>query len=253
MEQIRPFSDERLLGSRVYCGGPTESRDHVPSRVFLDAPYPENLPVVWACTDCNRSFSMDEEYVACLVECLRVGSTSATAMQRTKVRRILERKPALSARLAKICRGAAADAPCGVETDRVERVILKLARGHAAFELSEPQGDELARLTILPLSSVADDVRSDFETPPCLPIFPELGSRAMQRLAIGESGLASMWLRVQPGRYRYVAWAWDLIVVRLVVSEYLACQVVWCPQQFCCEPVLRCELILSACSFPRAE
>jgi hypothetical protein len=43
MEQLKSYADNRLVNGCVYCGGPEETRDHVPSRVFLDPPYPENL------------------------------------------------------------------------------------------------------------------------------------------------------------------------------------------------------------------
>ena len=60
MRQIKEFTDERLRGFCAYCGGPAETRDHVPPRVFLDKPYPSNLPVVSACRECNEDISMDE-------------------------------------------------------------------------------------------------------------------------------------------------------------------------------------------------
>lgn len=75
MDPKHLFVDERLKGSCVYCGGPPETVDHVPSRVFLDDPLPENLPVVEACRECNGGFSLDEEYLACLLECVMTGTT----------------------------------------------------------------------------------------------------------------------------------------------------------------------------------
>jgi hypothetical protein len=61
MRQLRTFGDERELCLYAYCEGVPETRDHVPSRVLLDEPYPENLPVVPACKSCNSGFSADEE------------------------------------------------------------------------------------------------------------------------------------------------------------------------------------------------
>ena len=54
-----------------YCGDFADTVDHVPSKVFLEKPYPENLPVVPCCKKCNERFSLDEEYVAVLLECVR--------------------------------------------------------------------------------------------------------------------------------------------------------------------------------------
>jgi hypothetical protein len=59
MDPKKLFIDERLKGICAYCGARPESRDHVPSRVLLDKPYPENLPVVEACFKCNGEFSAD--------------------------------------------------------------------------------------------------------------------------------------------------------------------------------------------------
>jgi hypothetical protein len=142
MNQIQNYGDERNQGWCVYCGGSKETRDHVPSRILLDEPYPANLPVVAACRRCNVSFSLDEEYVACLLECVVTGAAEPQQIPRTKISRILTSKPELATRIEgakKVLGGRTVFRP---EADRVRKVLLKLARGHAAFELNEPQLDE---------------------------------------------------------------------------------------------------------------
>lgn len=47
-----------------YCGYWADTVYHVPSKVFLNKPYPDNLPVVSCCKNCNEEFAFDEEYVA---------------------------------------------------------------------------------------------------------------------------------------------------------------------------------------------
>ena len=74
MDPRKLFVDERLTGKCIYCGRNPETRDHVPSRVLLDKPFPDNLPVVDACRTCNEDFSQDEEYLACLIECAICGT-----------------------------------------------------------------------------------------------------------------------------------------------------------------------------------
>lgn len=59
------FVDKCLQGICVYCGRVPDTGYHSPSKVALDAPYPENLPVVEACVGCNPSFSLDKQYLAC--------------------------------------------------------------------------------------------------------------------------------------------------------------------------------------------
>lgn len=67
MDQLKDYADDRLISGCTYCDGLAETRDHVPSRVLLDSPLPENLPVVGACWACNNGFSKDEEYFVCLL------------------------------------------------------------------------------------------------------------------------------------------------------------------------------------------
>lgn len=216
MEQLSNFGDERQLARCVYCGDSAESRDHVPSRVLLDDPLPTNLPVVPACESCNQGFSLDEQYVACLVDCAVAGGTSSEVIPRRKVRSILARTPALSARVE-------AARAVELESARVRNVALKLARGHAAFELNEPQFGDPSVVTLEPLICMEARRRNTFESPPRRTAWPEVGSRAMQRIATGSTG----WIVVQSGRYRYMAVATDDVVVRFVLSEYLACEILW--------------------------
>lgn len=230
MEQLENFGDDRQTSFCPHCGGGgIATRDHVPSRVLLDEPYPENLSIVLACEECNKTVSADEEYVACLIECTVVGSASPGPLHREKIRRILTDRPALAARLANAYTRIGGVKRFEVETDRVRNVVLKLARGHALFELNEPHPREPSSLVFAPLLSMSADSRNAFEQPPDKVLWPEVGSRAMQRL-VGSPTRSPEWLVVQPGRYRYLAYAdgWvDRVVVRIVLSEYLACEVVW--------------------------
>ncbi len=229
MEQLRDYGDERQVACCVYCAGATETRDHVPSRVLLDEPYPANLPVVPACQSCNEAFALDEEYVACLLECTLVGSTNPAEIHRDKISEILSRRPALASRLEKARHESLfGEVSFAIERERVRKVALKLARGHAAFELNEPQFDEPISVALLPLPLMTADQRERFESPPAsnlwpeVGIWPEVGSRALHRIATGE-----IWVVVQPSRYRYLTSVDDGVVVRMVLSEYLACEVRW--------------------------
>jgi hypothetical protein len=146
MEQVRNYGDLRNEGWCIHCGGAGETRDHVPSRIFLDEPYPTNLPVVAACRRCNVAFSLDEEYVACLVECVLAGGTAPERFLRPKIARVLRSKPELAVRLEKAKEVRDGRVVFNPEPARVRNVLLKLARGHAAFELNEPQLDEPASI-----------------------------------------------------------------------------------------------------------
>jgi len=227
MEYLDSYADSRLLASCIYCGAQTETRDHCPSRVLLDEPYPENLPVVPACLDCNGGFSLDEEYFACVVECARAGAIDK--VKRTKVARLLADNLSLAARLsaASVARGQG-NPGLNVEMPRVTNVVLKLARGHAAYEAAEILRHAPSHILIDPLSTLAPHARRHFETVPGTSVWPEVGTRAMQRLLVcGEDVTSEGWIEVQPNGYRYFVIAAGSVMVRIVVSEYLACEVIW--------------------------
>jgi hypothetical protein len=105
MDPRHLFIDERHTGMCVYCGTHPDTRDHVPSKVLLDEPYPPELPVVGACQGCNTSFSLDEQYLACFLDCVICGGTDTSGMHRSNVKRILEEKPTLRYRIESARKG----------------------------------------------------------------------------------------------------------------------------------------------------
>lgn len=230
MKQIRECGDDRNQGWCVYCGGLGETRDHVPSRVLLDEPYPPDLPVVPACAACNRAFSRDEAYLACVIECALTGSVES-AKTRHKVGEVLSKSPALAIRLTTARYECDGELGFNPEPDRVRAIILKLARGHAAFENNEPRGDDPESARFVPFTAIGDADREKFESGMSraggLAPWPEIGSRAMTRLLTGDDLGPNGWIIVQPGMYRYRAdWSGGFCV-QLVIREYLAAEVVW--------------------------
>lgn len=223
MEQLRNYGDTRQSSRCAYCVGSADTRNHVPSRVLLDEPYPANLLVVSACRRCNNSASLDEEYVACVVDCALIGQARPSQAHRPKVREILERKPAVAALVEQGRRTSDSGVTFAVDAARVRHVFLKLARGHAAFELNEPQFDEPSTIVCAPRGALEPATRAAF-APLRSSVWPEVGSRAMRRVA---TSTTSTWVTVQPGRYRYLTHAADLVVVRMVLSEWLYCEVSW--------------------------
>jgi hypothetical protein len=245
MENLKSYGDSRLTQLCLYCRGIIETREHVPSKVLLDEPYPDNLPVVGACAKCNESFSLDEEYLACLIDCVLAGSENPALISRPKIARILREKPALRETFRRARQIVNGTTSFSIDHLRVRNVILKLARGHAMFELDMPLSEDGVSIEWIPLALMDADARSRFETPLTSSLFPEVGSRAAQRMAVISVTLASVedpkkqivqqllvepgWIDVQPGRYRYLATvvATGHTVVRMVLSEYLACEVIW--------------------------
>ncbi|WP_407299774.1 hypothetical protein ACHQI4_23780 [Raoultella planticola] len=241
MQQLKNFADNRLVSGCVYCGGIPETREHVPSKVFLDAPLPENLPVVGACRKCNNGFSSDEEYVACLLEAAIAGSASPSDIRREKVSGVLERTPKLQKKLESAKYIKDGETYFSVEGERIKRIIIKLAQGHAAYELSLICKNEPSSVWWHPIDLMDKELRDDFESDRFAYVLSELGSRNSQRILVVDTKMVSQenkelhipifinpWIDVQEGRYRYfVDDSSDDIVVRFVIGEYLACEVIW--------------------------
>lgn len=229
MDPRQLFSDERLTGFCVYCGGTPETRDHVPSRVLLDDPFPSNLPVVECCAACNASFSMDESYLACFIECVLAGSTIPGNLKRQKIARILSKNAGLAKRIADSEMVSNKDKKLwSPEIERVRAVILKLARGHIAYELSLPRTDEPLSISFAPLVSLDEEVVADFLSPVDTPFWPEIGSRAyIKEVKKMTWPRSDNWQVIQPGRYQYLVSQADGDFVRILLSDYLACEVKW--------------------------
>ena len=229
MDPRKLFADDRMSGFCVYCGGPPETRDHVPSRVLLDDPPQSNLPVVACCYTCNQSFSIHEEYLACLLDCVLVGSTQPENMTRSKVAKILRKRPALASRIASsLDTSSTTEKTWMPEMDRVRKVILKLARGHIAYELSLPHLDDPLSIECAPLCLMAPEEIDAFLRDQSTPFWPEIGSRAFIRFCEdATSGPMDYWQVVQAGRYQYLVCQSDGDFLRMLIGNYLACQVAW--------------------------
>jgi hypothetical protein len=216
------YGDERALAFCALCGGVTDTRDHVPSKVLLDDPVPPQAAVVRACAQRNNGLAPHEEYVACAVDVALTGTTEPDRL-RPKVRAILEHSPALASQFAESLAGAADTRRLLIAPERVAAVLTKLAQGHALHELHEPRYLAPSRIQYAALHTLSPKQREAFEAPARVSVWPEVGSRAMQRLAEEGAG----WIVVQPGRYRFLGQTGGPVVVRMVLSEYLATEVLW--------------------------
>ena len=124
---------------------------------------------------------------------------------------------------------------------RVGNVVSKLARGHAAFELSAPCPEEPTALRWWPICLMTEEERDSFDASHVTQLLGEVGSRGTQRLFVTHVTLESKigqlatmglvindWVDVQDGRYRYHAIddGGD-VRIKIVIGEDLACEVLW--------------------------
>lgn len=238
MDQIRESVDERQKAWCIQCGATlgevATSCDHVPSKALLRRPYPENLPVVDTCVACNKGFSPDEEYLHLFLHCVLRGSTDPARHPDPKVARALQRHEKLRARIERSkteYRTIGGETGCvwKPEEERVERIVVKNARGHVFYEYGEPMLGEPTHVMTLPLTAMSASERHDFEYAGVveeLAGWPEVGSRMMTRVFTGQD-MRDGWIIVQDDVYRFRVRQHCGIVVRSVLSEHLATEVYW--------------------------
>ena len=220
--------DSRLQGICAYCGGPPETSDHVPSKVFLDQPYPLDLPVVECCVSCNGGFSDAEQYVACLLECVKAGTTKLDGKSRDKIVRTLDARPHL-AKLIEASRQEGGDGQIVWSPDhqKVRQVVVKLATGHLFHELGIPFNGDPECVSMTPLASMSEADRDAFFALGTSGLWPEVGSRAFTAVILGGVTAFESWRTVQPGNYAYAVGQGDGDYVKIVLGDYLACHVIW--------------------------
>jgi len=235
MDQIEEFVDERQKAWCIHCGGwiadLESSRDHVPSKSLLLRPYPPNLPLVQICKSCNAGFSLDEEYLIAFLGSVLVGSTEPDRQKHPEAARILQRNARLRARIESSksdfrTHSSESRIAWKPEVARIDRVIIKNARGHVCYEIGEPMLDEPKWVHFAPLETMTLKQRTDFETLHIGSGWPEVGSRMMTRVLTGQD-MADGWIIVQDGVYRYVVVQTGGLLARSVLFEYLATEVYW--------------------------
>ena len=228
MDPKKLFVDDRTKGFCAYCGGTPNSRDHVPSKILLDTPYPENLPVTESCSTCNQGFSASEEYLACLIECIVNGTTTPNENFRPKIAATLKSRPSIA---NKIERSKQVDASGTLiwqpKEEQVREVILKLSRGHIAYELGVHHFEEPELVDIFPLVSLSENQVESFFALPSSHLYPEIGSRAFVNICSGKHSGFENWIVVQKNRYQYSIGQSYGDWVKIVINDYLACHVAW--------------------------
>lgn len=206
---------------------PTRYEGSHSAKIFLDDPLPVGGFTVEACKQCNQRTSIDEEYLACFIECVISGSTNPDKISRSKIRAALEHSDSLRTRISESFR----DSLWYAEIDRVNKVISKLARGHVAFEYSECALESPSSIVVAPYELLSNEQMQNFKTAGAgnLALWPEIGSRGFLRAAGAHPFQydPGPWITVQEGRLRYSVGLEPQLIVRIVISEYLACLVEW--------------------------
>lgn len=235
MKGIRDYADERHKGWCIHCGadfGSVESNlDHVPSKTILDRPFPENLPTVRICKSCNTSFSNDEEYFTAFLGSVLAGTTDPNQQVVGRAEKILDRNQRLQDEIEsqlEVVKDADGNDQVTFVPDiaHIQDVIVKNARGHVLFEHGQPAEAKPARIAVQPIPTLPPDKLASFEAIEYGAVWPEVGSRLMTRLATGDDMRPDGWVIVQPNVYRFAVMDHGQFIVRNVIREYLATEVV---------------------------
>ena len=236
MKQVEDTADQRNKSWCIHCGSAIwtvlANRDHAPSKILLDEPLPANVPLMRVCQPCNSGFAEDEEYTAAFIGAVLSGSTLPEAQVVERSERIFRGNSPLRARVEK-SKKVELDLFDGEklswvpEIERIRRIVLKNARGHAYFELGEPMIGAPLSVWFGPLAVLDERQLQVFEdvTWPN-GTWPEVGSRLMTRFCTGED-LDDGWIIVQEGVYRYSVKQSGGLVVRIVMREYLGAEIRW--------------------------
>lgn len=235
MRNIKEFSDDRQKAWCLHCARTlaerTCNRDHVPTKSLLRHPYPKNLPVIEICSDCNSSFARDEEYFVAFLSAALSGSTDPDKQLHPRAARIFEAQSSLRARIEKSAQryttlGGEEKVHWMPDNRRIERVVLKNARGHAFYEFGEPMLEQPKHVWATPLIALTNEEREEFSSMPLTGCWPEVGSRMMTRTMTGED-MDGSWVCVQDGVYSYGVSQVGTMLVRSIIFDYLATEVYW--------------------------
>ena len=225
------YGDWRLNNCCAYCGSFAETEDHVPSQCFLDKPHPQNMPVVPCCKQCNRDFSEDEEYVSCMIDCMKAQTAIPTKIQREKTRKSLLHSQKLQERIAAQIREFGGQTIFNYEKERFENIIHKLAFGHLTYENDRLAWDSTYSYTMWLLPNMPDSQKRSFLEPYAGTMLPEVGSHSLNlshvMLACGDDArlsTCSFWNTVQENRYSYCV-SPDSDRVKFIIANFFAVEV----------------------------
>jgi hypothetical protein len=235
MKNVYDYSDDRYKGACVHCGVALSAKptndDHVPTKALLDRPLPANVHVVETCVECNNGFAPDEEYFAAFLGAAMSGSTDPDVQTFETARKILAgnarlRREIEATKTRRVDSQGNPRLDWSPDPDRIQRIVVKNARGHVFHELGRPVPEEPDEIMVVPLEVIDEERLAEFLTVDMGSAWPEVGSRLLQRLCEG-ADMVDGWIVVQPGIYVFAVIEGDCVAVRSIVREYLLTEVTW--------------------------
>lgn len=220
----------------IYCGKPSNTREHCPSKVFLEKPYPDDLPVLPACFECNNSFSSDELYTKMYMD--SIGYSSGFY---NNISPLLKKHMSENTAFNDAKRDYEYYIENGFfpENNKILRILTKLAICHLVYELYECYSIEgcevqpsMIKYTFLLDKNVSS---SQIKEPIILEhSLPMVGTRVYNHIFVcepitshplAEPILIMEWTDVQ--QYCYVTWmdSDESFKVRLLINDLLYAEI----------------------------
>lgn len=226
----------------VYCGEEADTREHCPSKAFLQKPYPADLPTVPACKKCNNGFSYDERYASNVIKCLasyyEANDMSVFESEEKDLKEIKEARKATKEFVKQ-----------PFFDERLANVFRKLAICHASYEISTGYFSkdwdgtpERISYVIKPFVRQQDWENLEYAEVIHDEILPEIGARAFRNIYVVQAKMVSIetgtdallpmimvdWVDVQDGFYKYQVYLKDnKIWVKMIFRDLLYCEVVF--------------------------
>lgn len=226
-QRLRPYLDyekSKIGYTCVYCSGKANSREHIPSKCFIDKPYPKDLLILPSCDFCNKKFSKDEEFVSCLVEFAYCYYHNKN-IERVKFKRTLKHTPALLHEIKAIIENHGfvfSNFPDDIQK-RIKNIAFKLVHCHSVYEMSELMTID-ARIDIFWIQELTKDQINYFNSDLEYFLFPEIGSRLFTEIVVNSENIPVYgWKFFQPFTYRYLV---SPKIVRIVLREILCIEAI---------------------------
>lgn len=178
----------------------TSTLDHVPSKCFLEKPFPANLTTLRICIGCNNSFASDEEYMSAFLGMLLWDGDNPPS----RISRILDSNWVIQDdfdhRLAVTDEGYITIEP---DEDRLRNVIAKNAVGHLHSFTGTSPISHPDKVSMCPLANLPSEARVALFKP------------------------NADWTIAQQDKYRFKVIEHGAVVVRSVIHEYLGTEAIW--------------------------
>lgn len=234
---LRPLieKNKRFDSICIYCRtNVANSREHLPSRIFLDTPYPEGYSIVPACEECNGGFSPGEVYVSSFIDKLRNALSNNRIPLREKTISAINHDKDLARIINEQIQTENEKIIVNYEPELFSKILIKLAKGHlcqAQDKVFESDCSVECNFKLKP--DLSKDELYHFEELPLVDKASECGSDFTHSLLIVEGiGLPSQifvpWNEVQDGNYRCLTYfEHDNYVARIVICETLFAEVLF--------------------------